>query len=325
MAADRIAELVLQLMQDRFAFPQPNLTMGESEESAMDTLLVVSEAAKAMAKHGEIIDASAMVVETKALTVKLQAEQGSETASIGISRTLTQRFDVAPPWPAAVVAYDLDDTTGLISIQSFEISDPDDISEGTKWDTEEDEHGNMVTVDWSRVRWILNAALFTDEAKLWAPGLGISLYGPAAMWRIAVYEDGQGAYIWTKTTAGSDRGNYAFDLMVLLHTLNICNAANVYLDVPKRSRPMQRRMARTGVRVTEIHIRPQKGAKSARGAVVTPGVPLTTVRGHFAEYGPKYGKGNLFGREGSYRIWIPHYVRGDEAYGVIDHSYDVKP
>ena len=324
MSADRIAELVRQLQQDRFAFPKPNLTLGETDESAMETLLFVAEAAKAMAKHGEIIDASAMVLEVKALTNKLRAEQGNPTATIGITQTLTQGFDVAPPWPAAIVAYDLDDTTGLIAMQAREITDPSEISEGSMWDTDEDEYGNKVTVDWSRVRWIINASLFTDESKLFAPGLGISLFGPAAMWRLAVYEDGQGAYIWTKTTAGPDRGSYAFDLMVLLHTLNICNAANVYLDVPKRSRPMAKRIARTGVRVTEIHIRPSKASGSAKGAVVTPGVPLTTVRGHFAEYGPKYGKGLLFGRiEG--RFWIPHYVRGDEAYGVIEHSYDVEP
>jgi hypothetical protein len=229
------------------------------------------------------------------------------------SRGASADLTISPPWVSALIGYDHGDTSGVIAMFSGKHNPGDDHG---NWDTEEDMDGNPVTVDWERVKWMLMATLYTDEV---AP-----LYGPAQLWRIAVYEDGTGAYIWTRRVTGANH-SYAFDLMVLLNTLNICNASNVYLAEPERPRAVRRRMERTGVRVSEIHVRSLSShRRSSRHGVLQPGVPITSVRGHFAEYGPRFGKGLLFGKyEG--KFWIPQHVRGSEEFGTVKHSYVVEP
>jgi hypothetical protein len=46
-------------------------------------------------------------------------------------------------------------------------------------------------------------------------------------------------------------------------------------------------------------------------------------RGHFAEYGPKYGKGLLFGKHAG-RFWVPPVVKGSPEAGQVDKTYNVK-
>jgi hypothetical protein len=85
-------------------------------------------------------------------------------------------------------------------------------------------------------------------------------------------------------------------------------------------------MQRSGVEVSEIHVRPiSKSYRSTnRGPAMSPGVPLSTVRGHHAHYGPKYGRALLFGKyEG--RFWIPQHARGSEILGSHEQEYVVEP
>ena len=52
-------------------------------------------------------------------------------------------------------------------------------------------------------------------------------------------------------------------------------------------------------------------------------LPLHIRAGHFARYGPMYGKGLLFGKhEGMY--WIPQTLVGDSKYGVAVHDYSME-
>ena len=44
-------------------------------------------------------------------------------------------------------------------------------------------------------------------------------------------------------------------------------------------------------------------------------MPLTSVRGHFREYGDAYGKGLLFGKHEG-RFFIPSFARGELEHGL---------
>lgn len=51
-------------------------------------------------------------------------------------------------------------------------------------------------------------------------------------------------------------------------------------------------------------------------------MPLHFCRGHFAEYGPKYGKGLLFGKHEG-RFYVPPHIKGNAKNGVVDKDYEV--
>jgi hypothetical protein len=313
VSAEVIAKMVSDLRKGRFSKAVP--TAAQDEEAAWEVINDVARTGQATAMVAtEVIDATAMVTEVEAFVTRMQKAQGGGVASVG-NVEATSGLTLAPPWEMAVIGYDHNDTAGVITMYSGKY---DHANTSKWWDTEEDGDGNKVTVEWERVGWVIMAALFTNE------GPNGSLYGPTEFWRIAVYEDGAGAYVWCKGVA--PQNHYAYDMMILLNTLNICNASNVYLDEPVRQRAERRRVERTGVRVTEIHVRSTKGYKRSNGkaVVLQPGTPLTSVRGHMAEYGPKYGKGLLFGRiEG--KFWIPQHVRGTEDCGIIEHKYIIDP
>jgi|GEM_PF-5929133 len=65
----------------------------------------------------------------------------------------------------------------------------------------------------------------------------------------------------------------------------------------------------------------QSGGKSTPKPEKT--TRLHLCRGHFAEYGPDYGKGKLFGRlEGRY--WVPPHVKGSTENGRVEKTYRVE-
>jgi hypothetical protein len=51
-------------------------------------------------------------------------------------------------------------------------------------------------------------------------------------------------------------------------------------------------------------------------------LPWHLRRGHWAEYGEKYGKGKLFGKHEG-RFWIPATVVGDEEVGMVEKAYRI--
>jgi hypothetical protein len=161
------------------------------------------------------------------------------------------------------------------------------------------------------------------------------------MFRLAVYPDGEIADIrWIALDADEEvhrqyqtGGNimvnpsgerWEMANLVTLGVLNLGNCVNVELMEPKRQRHAQRRIDRTGVRVSELHVRPiSKSYRGKGGAEPLGTVPIHSVRGHFATYGPEYGRKLLFGKYAG-RYWIPAHARGNPEHGEVQQSYVVE-
>jgi hypothetical protein len=177
------------------------------------------------------------------------------------------------------------------------------------------------TIDWDRVRWSMHAIA-------WLSGPSLPTMGPCHGWEIYIYEDGspaniQGGYLWGRTLP--DLGDdYVISqdrtLLVLLGTLNFLSCRNVELEEPQRPRAERRRLAAAGVTVKTLNVFPV--GRSTRGGAgnQSGGIPLTSVRGSFHHYGPKYGRGLLFGKlEG--KFWVPQHARGDAQNGRVEKDY----
>lgn len=223
---------------------------------------------------------------------------------------------VCPPWEMALMVY-ANSVGNVMAVQLLAWDVEKDGPWSTQWQPDVDDH----VIEWDRVRWVLSAAMFSGGRH--SSGIKVPTTGPLVWWRIAVYPDGEMADLhWTLLARDMDVHDFDNALMTMLATLDLCNCVNVVVEHPVRpmARPMRRRLERTGVRFSEIHIRPI--SKSYRGK--GPGVPLSempahSVRGHFNEYGVN-GKGLLFGKI-SGRFWIPPHVRGSKEQGEILQSY----
>jgi hypothetical protein len=161
-------------------------------------------------------------------------------------------------------------------------------------------------------------------AFMWVGGRGqgglATTVGPLHSWQIDIYEDGSPADIRSIDIIHDH--DYAWDeaLLVLLGTFNFLACRNVELVEPQRPRPERRRLAAMGVTVKTLNVFPV--GRSTRGGVGGQGggVPLTSVRGSFHHYGPKYGRGLLFGRHEG-KFWVPQHARGDAQIGRVEHDY----
>lgn len=181
-------------------------------------------------------------------------------------------------------------------------------------------------IDWDNIRW-------TIDTFLWTGGRGGSgpmpTVGPIHMWRTAVRPDGTPAdHHWVSLTA-YPMENWDMAHITLLGALNFCNATNTEIVEPTRPRAEAKRIARTGVRVSMIHVRPM--GRSANGARRLEPLDLTAqhgVRGHMAHYGaccPGHDpKGLLFGKLTG-RYWVPPHVRGDAKHGTVVQNYRLEP
>jgi len=222
----------------------------------------------------------------------------------------------APPWDAATICYV--NEWGNVHINVLTSLDPPfDVT----WQPDDLDH----LIDWGRVRWCLMISLYMGGRA--GGGIPVPVQGPLWMWRVAVYEDGTPADIrWFEVCKLPANLDFDNDMLVILQTLNLANCTNVQIVEPERPRPERKRLARIdpGLRVSEIHIRPI--SKSYRGL----GTPLSqvpvaahSVRGHFSRYGPKYGRGLLFGKyEG--RFWVPQHLRGSAEAGEVEQTYIVE-
>jgi len=164
-------------------------------------------------------------------------------------------------------------------------------------------------IEWSRVRWITTATMWIGGRGTHGP---IATSGPLHLLRWAVCDSGEPADIgWTclDPTLSEDQA------VTLTAALGFLNASNVGIAVPSRPRAVRRRMARTGVEVQAIVVRPPAARRSSCGGgrpLDADETELTHVRGHFVRYGPRWGRGLLFGRlEG--KFWVPGHVRGAEG------------
>lgn len=175
-------------------------------------------------------------------------------------------------------------------------------------------------VDWDRVRWTIYTFLFVGGRGAAGPAPTV---GPLHLWRFLVYDDGEPADLhWVRLVDAYPMENWDMAHLVLLGAMNFLAARNVVLVEPLRHRSVRRRLARTGVTVHELAVLPR--GRTRRSLVAEPGdgaaAPLTTVRGHFASYGPQYGRGLLFGKLAG-RFWIPGHARGERSAGEHDTSY----
>jgi hypothetical protein len=183
-------------------------------------------------------------------------------------------------------------------------------------------------VEWDRVRWILNVlsmgSAFREDRQGNQTYIGMA--GPLFMWRIAIYEDGAPADIHWVHLSDQRFAREAFDieLHTVLRTLNYLNCANVEAVEVELDRPARRRLDRAGgVRAREVQVFPA-GSKRGGGRKGEPldVMPFHGVRGHFARYGPLYGKGLLFGKHAG-RFYIPQHMRGNRDNGEIIQTYKV--
>lgn len=124
---------------------------------------------------------------------------------------------------------------------------------------------------------------------------------------------------------GSDSARVV--VMVALFACAVLHCKNVTTRQERLPRQLHRDRARRGLadivyRTLVVGPSPgQSGGKSAPKPEKT--TRLHLCRGHFAEYGPDYGKGKLFGRlEGRY--WVPPHVKGSAENGRVEKTYRVE-
>lgn len=115
----------------------------------------------------------------------------------------------------------------------------------------------------------------------------------------------------------------------VLDLLFLLGCKNVDIQ-PRDPDPKQAKIARKrhgdtphGYRYHVLVVRPA-GSRSDAPAQEIGTMPRHVCRGHFAEYGPKYGKGLLFGKyEG--RFYVPPHVKGNKDRGTVEKDYEVRP
>jgi len=218
---------------------------------------------------------------------------------------------IAPPWPSAAICY-VNQHGNVIVMQSTarRRGEDDDTAE---WEE------TAEPMDWSMVRWIIDTFVWLGGRS--GRGDAIGTLGPVHMWRFAVFASGQPADLrWVHLRPEYPLEHWDMAHLVLLGALNFMNCRNVKLVEPQRPRPERRRLARTGVIVQTINVFPVGRSTRGSGGGSSEGSPLTSVRGHFAAYGPEHGRGLLFGRLAG-RFWIPQHARGSAERGETQSDY----
>ena len=236
-------------------------------------------------------------------------------------------FKMAPPWDNALLCFT--NSVGNIYVvhmvtvelrgnertmleNQWQPGDSDDLSP-------EDDRADHEIV-WDEVRWITSAVVFTGGYH--SSGIQVPTAGPLLMWKIPVYGNGDmGDLRWFQLNRVLDKEVFTNAQMTMLMAVDLCNCVNVVVAQPERSynRPMRRRLERTGVKFSEIHVRPISKSYQGKGVPLSHGVPLSSVRGHKAEYGIN-GKGLLFGKYAG-TFWIPQHARGSAEIGTVEQTY----
>ena len=241
-------------------------------------------------------------------------------------RMVYETHRVCPPWENSFICFvNSFNNVEVMSVRVIDIMDDEGMWKEKldlidHWESVADTH----VIDWDRVKWVMHVAIYLGGMGAGKP---VPTHGPMHAWRVAVYPDGEIADInWIQLRQNVDVDTWDASMMVLLDTFNMLNCVNVEIAEPQRPRAERRRLYRTGVTVNEIHVKPTSRSYRGIGTPLSaiPSSPLSSVRGHYAQYGPKYGRGLLFGKyEG--RWWIPQHIRGSEILGVSEQEYLVEP
>jgi hypothetical protein len=238
---------------------------------------------------------------------------------------------IASPWPDALLCY----VNGHGNVVALQTSVHDYCperewsadSQGGIWAIEgsltheDDEYVKKARtsddpIPWDRCRWIIESFVWVGGST---DGRPMQTVGPVHALQFAVAGDGEPLDIhWLTLDARYSPSNWDMATVTILGALNFLNCSNVEAVEPRRSRGERRRIERTGITVTALTVYPTR-ARAGQAVSRASGVPLTSVRGHFAEYGPRYGKGLLFGKyEG--RFWVPMHARGSADEGISLHD-----
>lgn len=113
----------------------------------------------------------------------------------------------------------------------------------------------------------------------------------------------------------------AMDVLLLLGCKNVSlkpefNDANDVARATKRHGPTAH-----GYRYHVLVVRPP-GARADAPAQEIGVMPRHVCRGHFAEYGPDFNKGLLFGKYAG-RFYVPPHLKGDAKNGTVEKDYAV--
>lgn len=232
---------------------------------------------------------------------------------------------ITPPWADAFLCY-VNAHGNVICMQVHRVDWDGTKPSGNRWYSENE-------VDWSAVRWVAETSIWVGGTS--ADGRPLPTSGPCHSFRHAIRADGSPEDInWLALmaprgqTGEPDPNSDIWDatLITLGAALNFLNASNVDIAEPSRPRAERRRIARTGVAVQTIVVRPP-GKRRASAAAVRPiddcETVLSQVRGHFSHYGPQYGRGLLFGKLTG-KFWIPGHIRG-VGDGEEPKNYVLKP
>jgi hypothetical protein len=235
---------------------------------------------------------------------------------------------ITPPWPDAMLCY----TNTFGNVLCLQVH----LREWNRSTPSKDYWSTPNPVDWWRVRWVAETTIWVGGST---QGQALRTAGPCHMFRHAIYADGSPADInWVAlmarrnqfsarhhVPAANSEETWEAPLITLGAALNFLNASNVDVAEPVRSRPERRRLARTGVEVQTIVVRPP-GKRRAAGGASRPIDPseavLSPVRGHWARYGPQFNRGLLFGKY-SGKFWIPGFARGGGE--AQPRDYTLKP
>lgn len=291
MSAEAIARVVRDLRDGRFAIPDAELDK-----------TVRREALPTVASRAPVIDATAIYHQL--------------TSGPGVD--LYEAFEIHPVWPIHVVGYQNGWGNVMLVVGLIDASEVAFADGKGRWESQNE-------IAWADVKHILSGWVFFG-------GLGgghpVRTTGPISQLDVAVYEGGKVADIhWTQIMHGPEVKHDLWEnqMLIWLQTITLAGCTNVELVEPDRPRSQRRRLERTGVTPQEIVIR--RISRTTRGERRPPSgeeVPQSFVRGHFARYGPEYGRELLFGKYAG-RFWIPAHARGsiERQQRDIDYKVDI--
>jgi hypothetical protein len=235
--------------------------------------------------------------------------------------------EITPPWDDALLCY-VNSFNNVLALQVHREPWDGHFPTRTEWNT-----GNEV--DWAKVRWVATTSVWIGGRD--GAGRYVQTSGPCHIIRHAIDEQGAPADInWIALMAPRGREGQLNEVLqddpnilvweaamvTLTAALNFLNASNVDVAEPGRPRPVRRRLARTGVTVQTIVVRPPGKRRAMAGRarpIAASESELSPVRGHWARYGPQFDRGLLFAG----KFWIAGHVRG--AGEADPRDYVLKP
>ena len=225
-----------------------------------------------------------------------------------------------PPWPNA--SYCFVNGHGNVHVLNV-VTVPADEHKSVRWQPGDYGLDDAThTIDWDEVAYVSTVTVWLGGRSDTAGPLRTT--GPLHAWLWAIDANGVPLDIrWVHMRPDIEMDTWRNAELVVLGAVDFLNCRNVKIVEPKRPRIVQRRVDRTGITVHEITVTPiGTSTRTRRGPIAAGAVPLTSVRGHFAEYGID-GKGLLFGKL-SGRYWIPQHARGSADHGVSEQTFNIK-